>query len=70
LHIHEGSEGKVGPVVFDLGTVALAPIAGSLQLSKEQVTNMLSGKYYVDVHNNSFLEGEIRGQIVKGSPVE
>ena len=40
------------------------------QLSKEQVTNMLSGKYYVDVHNNSFLEGEIRGQIVKGSPVE
>lgn len=63
-HIHNAPAGVSGPVVFDLGTGA-SPIHGDwTTITPEQVTELLAGNMYVNVHSDLFPGGEIRGQIV------
>jgi hypothetical protein len=66
-HIHQAYAGSNGGVIVDFAASATdanrwEPVSGSL-LTAEQVTDLLAGKLYVNVHSAAFPEGEIRSQI-------
>ena len=66
-HIHQAYAGSNGPVIINFAANATdpnrwEPVAGSL-LTAEQVTDLLAGKLYVNVHSAAFPDGEIRSQI-------
>ncbi len=60
-HIHKAAVGVPGPVVFPLPLGS--PIAGVLNLTAAQQSDLIAGLYYVNVHSTVFSGGEIRGQI-------
>jgi trimeric autotransporter adhesin len=68
-HIHMGAVGVNGPVVFTLfpnGGASFGPeqpVSGSIVLDDDQVNELMSGNYYVNVHTTTNPAGEIRGQI-------
>jgi hypothetical protein len=68
-HIHPGAPGVNGPPLFTLfdGTDTFDPgnpISGEVTLTNAQVTALLAGNYYINVHTSANPGGEIRGQIV------
>ncbi len=72
-HIHEGAPGANGGIVADLFTGvgafdATHPVSGTLVLTPTQVTKLLNGDYYINVHSTDFPAGEIRGQIGQYTP--
>lgn len=74
-HIHQGAEGEQGPVVVTLPTPdpevgAAAGCAENLDpaLVRDIVAN--PGNYYVQVHNEQFPQGAIRGQLSGPPPGE
>jgi hypothetical protein len=64
-HIHIGARKVAGPVVIPLCTPCTSPVTGAATLTADQVKDVLSGKYYVNVHTAKNPAGEIRGQISK-----
>jgi hypothetical protein len=67
-HIHVGAPGENGGVIFPLFTGSGTfdpdhPISGTLTLNAEQVSTLVAGNYYVNVHTTSYPDGEIRGQL-------
>jgi hypothetical protein len=66
-HIHEAEPGRNGPVVFPLAQTS----AGSgiwfakVTLSDAQLSSLMAGNYYLDVHSAAFPNGEVRGQIAQ-----
>jgi hypothetical protein len=68
-HLHLGFPGYNGPVALPLYGGAPPPfdpdnpISGLLELNAENVVDLLSGCYYVNVHTTDFPSGEIRGQV-------
>ena len=64
-HIHSGMPNENGPVVFDLGKPTNIPFEGTLALTEAQLSDLVNGKMYVDIHTAIFPDGEIRAQIGK-----
>ena len=73
-HIHEGAEGENGPVVAFLAPPADGTAGDCLTDGEEgkfaegtTAAEILAnpGDYYVNVHNEAFPNGAIRGQLVK-----
>jgi hypothetical protein len=69
-HIHEGRRGVAGPVVVELNTPTRVADAVYLSGGCERISRALSRDlrtdpthYYVNVHNNRYPEGAIRGQL-------
>jgi hypothetical protein len=64
-HIHRGEAGVVGPVVVPFSTPADGDSAGCVEVSETRVANILANpqRFYVNVHNNTFPNGAIRGQL-------
>ncbi len=68
-HIHLGKLGQNGPVIFPLfpsGSAPFAPgapISGTLTITPGQVTALITGNYYVNVHTTKNPTGEMRGQV-------
>ncbi|MEZ5936702.1 MAG: CHRD domain-containing protein [Hyphomonadaceae bacterium] len=63
-HIHGPAEpGENAPPVVPFADPA-SPITGTATLTPEQATELLAGKYYVNVHTAANPGGEIRGQIM------
>jgi hypothetical protein len=67
-HIHVAPAGMNGPVVFALynGTGSFDadnPVGGAVSLSAENLVDLLTDYYYVNVHTTDNPPGEIRGQI-------
>jgi hypothetical protein len=69
-HIHLGPVGQNGPPVFTLfnGNGIFDsdhPIGSGVMLNAENLVDLLTGYYYVNVHTTDYPPGEIRGQIVR-----
>lgn len=62
-HIHgPAGPGENAGVVVPFADAA-SPITGTATLTDEQVTELMAGQYYVNVHTAAYGGGEIRGQI-------
>jgi hypothetical protein len=62
-HIHSGSAGGTGAIVFDLGD-PVSPMEATWNMSPAEVTELLAGRYYLNIHTSGRPAGEIRGQIL------
>lgn len=65
-HIHQGAEGKNGPVKVWLtkkGQPVSSPIKGSAKLTAEEAKALVAGDTYINVHTKDHPAGEIRGQV-------
>jgi hypothetical protein len=65
-HIHSGPAGGTGGIVFDLGDPT-SPMEATWNMSPAEVTQLLAGNYYLNIHTAGRPAGEIRGQIVTRS---
>ena len=64
-HIHQGSAGVPGGIVFTLTAVDAVTFQGETEtLTQAQIATLLTGGYYVNVHTGANPAGEVRGQIV------
>jgi CHRD domain len=63
-HFHTGEAGKNGGVAVPI-TPNTSPFEGSATLTDAQATDLLAGKWYVNVHTEANKGGEIRGQVTK-----
>ncbi len=73
-HIHLGAVEQNGPVIFTLydGSGPFDPdnpIKGSLMINAQNLVDLLTGYYYVNVHTLTAPEGEIRGQVFTANRV-
>ncbi len=72
-HIHQGSAGETGPVIFTLfdGTGMFDPdnpISDTISVTPAHVLDLISGNFYINVHTAVNQSGEIRGQIGPFNP--
>ena len=63
-HIHRAPAGSNGDIVFDLGDPASPIIATWTGMTPADVTDLLAGNLYINIHASGRPEGEIRGQIL------
>jgi hypothetical protein len=63
-HFHgPATPGQDAPPVIFFQPPLTSPIDGSQKLTLDQVSQLLGGLYYVNVHTKAFPNGEIRGQV-------
>lgn len=64
-HIHTITPGSnSGPVAIPFASLT-SPITGTFTLSADQATQLLNNGMYVNIHSNTYANGEIRGDIKK-----
>jgi len=64
-HIHKGVRGKSGTILVSLCGPCKSPVSGTSVVTKAEITAMVKGKTYVNVHTAKHPGGEIRGQLHK-----
>lgn len=64
-HIHQAPPGEAGPVVVPLAPPTFGVSGGCTNADPEVVTNIAQNpsEYYVNVHNDPYPAGAIRGQL-------
>jgi hypothetical protein len=63
-HIHRGAPGVNGEIVFDVGD-PLSPIEATWNdIAPADLTDLLAGNLYLNIHTSGRPSGEIRGQIL------
>ena len=68
-HFHgPAAAGVNAGVVVPFTGVDKSPIVGSATLTEAQASDLLAGKWYVNLHTTAFGGGEIRGQVVPPPP--
>ena len=69
-HIHKGAVGETGGPVVPFTTPFTSPINfQSVALTQAQVDDLMNNLYYVNIHTQTFPDGEIRGQLIKQGSV-
>jgi plastocyanin len=63
-HVHLGAPCVDGAIQFAFSSAA-SPISETWNLTPTDVTNLMAGNLYVNIHSPGFPNGEIRGQIVQ-----
>ena len=63
MHIHKGAPGVNGPILFDLGDPASPVTATWTGMTASDITDLLAGNLYINIHTSGRPSGEIRGQI-------
>ncbi|MEE9396268.1 MAG: CHRD domain-containing protein [Methylococcales bacterium] len=76
-HFHVGAIDEAGPVIFDLDTgsgVQFSGISqangiftGSTTLGATEISDILQGLWYINIHTEDYPGGEIRGQVLGGT---
>ena len=66
-HIHMGAIGVSGGVVFPFTTLVSPINFTSPALTAAQEADLKANLYYVNIHTAAFPNGEIRGQLIKGT---
>jgi hypothetical protein len=64
-HIHKAAVGLTGPVEFPFVITASPIVYTSSALTASEETDLMEGKFYVNLHSVAFPGGEIRGQFLK-----
>ena len=66
-HIHEAPAGVAGPVVEELDAPTDGSSSGTNEVSREEAKDIVKNpeEYYVNVHNEEFPGGALRGQLSK-----
>ena len=64
-HFHAGEPGKNGGVVIPITGADKGTFEGTATLTDAQASDMMAGKWYVNIHTAAFKGGEIRGQLTK-----
>ncbi|MFC0693892.1 CHRD domain-containing protein [Paraburkholderia humisilvae] len=66
-HFHRpATVGKNAAIVVPISTDAgKDPIEGSATLTKEQVSELIAGQWYFNIHTAKYPSGEIRGQLAR-----
>jgi hypothetical protein len=64
MHIHRAAPGDNGPIVFDLGSPASPVTATWTAMSGADITDLITGNLYINIHTAGRPTGEIRGQIL------
>jgi hypothetical protein len=66
-HFHgNGFPGIAAPILIDIGALSggvTSPMVGSTTLTPTQASDLLAGRWYVNIHSTTFPGGEIRGQL-------
>lgn len=64
-HIHKGAPGEAGPVVVPLPTPYDGYTQGCMHVSKDTAHAIHDNpwQYYVNVHNEEYPDGAVRGQL-------
>lgn len=64
-HIHRGSSGEEGPPVITLDAPSQGEVESCVSVDAEVANELVSNPagFYVNVHNDEFSEGAIRGQL-------
>jgi CHRD domain len=64
-HFHAGEVGKNGGVVIPISGADQGSFEGSATLTDAQASDLMAGRWYVNVHTAANKAGEIRGQVMK-----
>jgi CHRD domain len=64
-HVHKGEVGASGPVEFPFTITASPVLFTSAALTASEESDLMEGKYYVNLHSTAYPGGEIRGQLIK-----
>ncbi len=66
-HFHRAAAGVNGPVIFginqNIGSTSGTLVGTWPAMTNAQVSDMIAGLYYLNIHTNAFPGGEIRGQL-------
>ena len=63
-HIHgPAGPGQNAPIVIPFGSLGAQPIRGEARITPEQLGQLNSGQWYVNLHTARHPGGEIRGQL-------
>jgi hypothetical protein len=69
-HFHgPAAAGANAGVVVPFANVASSPVVGSATLTETQASDLLAGKWYVNLHSAASPGGEIRGQVTPPAAV-
>lgn len=60
--------GGLGNIEIDIGPIS--PASGTRVLNATKQQNMLNGQYYVNIHTDKFIDGEISGVIVRAPEID
>jgi methionine-rich copper-binding protein CopC len=63
-HIHRAPAGTNGPGAFPIADSGFTQISGEVTLKDADVTDLLAGNFYVNVHSVAFPGGAARGQLI------
>ncbi|HEX2833146.1 MAG TPA: CHRD domain-containing protein [Thermoanaerobaculia bacterium] len=65
MHIHRGAAGVNGTIAFDMGDPALSPVIATWSgMTPADISDLLAGNLYLNIHTAGRPAGEIRGQIL------
>ena len=65
-HLHEGAPGAAGNPFVTLDPGAGSPINVNITLDDGQITQLVTGQFYVNLHTAANSGGEIRGDMTEG----
>jgi hypothetical protein len=68
-HFHGPAATGVNAGVMIPINVSFSPLQGSAVLTEAQEADLMAGRLYVNLHTPTYPNGEIRGQVIPGTPV-